>query len=95
MQKMLVCILRSFLKPAYTPIISLEKYQEKEIFVIWAPGGQTRPYAAPTTLGKDKEYKYFIRKASLTVIAKNDELKELLGLTATVPFDDRINYHAT
>src|ERR1700722_16193266 len=40
----------SFLKPSYTPIISLEKYQQKLILIIWAPGGQTRPYAAPTTL---------------------------------------------
>lgn len=84
----------SFLKPTYTPIISLEDYQQKLILVIWVPGGQTRPYAAPATLGKDKEYKYYIRKASSTVVVKNDELKELLQLTATVPFDDRINHHA-
>lgn len=85
----------SFLKPTYTPIVSIENYQEKLLFVIWIPGGQTRPYSAPVTLGKNKEYKYFIRKASSTVMAKHDELKELLGLTATVPFDDRINHHAT
>lgn len=85
----------SFLKPIYTPIVSLENYQSKNILVIWVPGGQTRPYAAPATLGKDKEYKYYIRKASTTVIAKNEELKELLALTATIPFDDRINHHAT
>lgn len=84
----------SFLKPSYTPIISLEEYQQKLILIIWVPGGQARPYAAPATLGKDKEYKYYIRKASSTVLVKNDELKELLQLTATVPFDDRINHHA-
>ncbi len=28
-------------------------------------------------------------------MVKHEELKELLGLTATVPFDDRINHHAT
>lgn len=43
----------SYIKPAYTPIISLENYQGKNIFVIWVPGGQTRPYSAPATLGKD------------------------------------------
>lgn len=84
----------SFLKPSYTPIVSFEKYQQKLILVIWVPGGQTRPYAAPATLGKNKEYKYYIRKASSTVLVKNDELKELLQLTATVPFDDRINHRA-
>jgi ATP-dependent DNA helicase RecG len=84
----------SFLKPIYTPIISLEKYQNKNILIIWVPGGQSRPYSAPTTLGKEKDYKYFIRKGSTTVIAKNEELKELLGL-ATTPFDDRTNHHST
>ena len=60
----------------------------------WVPGGLDRPYSAPATLGKEKEYKYFIRKLSTTVIANNDEIKELINLTATVPFDDRINHHA-
>lgn len=84
----------SYLKPAYTPIISLENYQQKNILVIWVPGGQTRPYSAPSTLGKDKEYRYYIRKLSSTIVAKNEDLKELLSLAATVPFDDRINHHA-
>lgn len=85
----------SFLKPVYTPIVAVETYQKKHVLVIWVPGGQTRPYSAPMTLGKNKEYKYFIRKSSSTVMAKHEELKELIGLTATVPFDDRINHHAT
>jgi ATP-dependent DNA helicase RecG len=87
----------TYIKPAYTPIISFEKYQNKNILIIWVPGGQTRPYSAPKTLGKnnDKEYAYYIRKFSNSVQAKNDELKELIELTATVPFDDRINHHAT
>lgn len=84
----------SRIKPTYTPIISLERFQHQDILVIWAPGGNARPYAAPSTLGKNSEYKYYIRKFSSTVAAKNDELKELIGLTATVPFDDRINHHA-
>src|SRR5579872_4594127 len=76
----------SYLKPVYTPIVSLEEYQNKYILVIWVPGGADRPYSAPSSLGKEKEYKYFIRKLSTTVIAKNDDLKELIGLTA-IPFD--------
>ncbi len=84
----------SYLKPAYTPIVSLEEYQNKHIFIIWVPGGPERPYSAPASLGKEKEYKYFIRKLSTTVIAKNDDLKELIGLTATIPFDDRVNHHS-
>jgi ATP-dependent DNA helicase RecG len=85
----------SFLKPTYTPITSIENLQGKNVLVIWVPGGQSRPYTAPVTLGKGKETKYYyIRKASTTVTAKNEELRDLLAL-ANVPFDDRINHHAT
>jgi ATP-dependent DNA helicase RecG len=42
--------------------------------------------------GKAKDYAYYIRRYANTVVAKNGELKELIGLTATVPFDDRINH---
>lgn len=84
----------SYLKPLYTPIVSIEKWQEKNIVIIWVPGGSARPYCAPATLGKDREYKYYIRKLSSTVVAKHDELRELISLTATVPFDDRVNHHA-
>lgn len=85
----------SFLKPIYTPIVSIEKYQNQDVLVIWVPGGHTRPYSAPVSLGKNnKEYKYYIRKLSSTVIARDGELKELHSLAATVPFDDRVNHHA-
>lgn len=84
----------SRLKPAYTPVVSHEKFKQKDILIIWVPGGHARPYTAPATIGKNSEHKYYIRKLSSTVVAKNDELKELIGLTATVPFDDRINHHA-
>lgn len=69
----------AYLKPGYTPIVSFNEYQGKYILIIWVPGGAERPYSAPATLGKDKEYKYYIRKLSATVIAKNDDLKELIG----------------
>jgi len=85
----------SRLKPAYTPIISHEKFQDRDILIIWVPGGNDRPYTAPMTLGKTSDHKHYIRKFSNTVIAKNEELSELIRLTATIPFDDRINHHAS
>lgn len=85
----------SYIQPVYIPIVSCEEYQNEYILVIWVPGGSDRPYSVPASLGKDKEYKYFIRKLSTTVIAKNDILKELISLTATIPFDDRLNHHAS
>ncbi|MDZ7406393.1 MAG: ATP-binding protein [candidate division KSB1 bacterium] len=33
--------------PEYQPVISPEVYQGKQILVIWAPGGDVRPYQAP------------------------------------------------
>jgi ATP-dependent DNA helicase RecG len=85
----------SRLKPSYTPLVAPGKFRDKDILIMWVPGGNARPYSAPIALGKGCEYKYYIRKLSSTVIAKNEELKELLSLTATIPFDDRVNHHTT
>ena len=35
------------ISPEYIPLISPEIYQDKTILVIWAPGGDNRPYEAP------------------------------------------------
>ena len=49
--------------PFYHPIIEPHKIDEKWILIIWAPGGQLRPYKAPLSLDKNrKEYAYFIKK---------------------------------
>lgn len=66
------------LRPAYTPIISIEKYQDKQFIVIWCSGGDSRPYSSPKTMGKDnKERIHYIRKASNTVEPSDDEEKDL------------------
>ena len=60
--------------------------------VLWAPGGQNRPYKVPRAVtAKQKEFHYYIRRFSSTVAvpANSDEEQELLRLTATIPFDDR------
>ena len=62
------------------------------VVVLWVPGGETGPYKAKVNLTtKRPEWAYFIRKHSSTVRAKGGDERELLGLAATVPFDDR--YH--
>ncbi len=48
----------SRLNPAYTPIISHEKFQDRDILIIWVPGGNDRPYTAPMTLGKTSDHKH-------------------------------------
>ena len=64
----------------------------RHVLVLWASGGQTRPYKARLSLGKnDRNYGYFIRKGSSTVHARGADETELLSLAAIVPFDDRMN----
>ena len=84
------------IQPEYHPIVAPQIVKDRHILILWAPGGQTRPYKAPVSLGKDcREYAYFIRKGSSTVQARNQSEKELLSLAATVPFDDRIRHDAS
>ncbi len=83
------------LQPHYFPILSIETYQEQTVLVIWVPGGLDRPYKVPKDVcGPHKEYRYYIRRYSSTVIAKDREIQELVESTR-VPFDDRINHRAS
>ena len=67
--------------PEYQPVISPEIYQDRQILVLWAPGGDVRPYQAPKSLSS-KEKVYYVRQGSETVEAKGDVLTELLQMTA-------------
>ncbi len=60
-------------------------------------GGETRPYKARVSLSEKKatNWGYYIRKQSSTVRAKGADEQELIGLTATLPFDDRFNQQAS
>lgn len=94
-QKELLNLGYSALQPAYHPIAVPYTVSGRRILILWAPGGQTRPYKARLSLAKDaREYGYFIRKGSSTVRARGADETELLSLAATVPFDDRVNQQA-
>ena len=81
--------------PYYHPIIAPYEIDGKHILVLWAAGGQTRPYKAPVSFKKgEREFAYYIRKGSLTVRARQQDETELMTLAATVPFDDRMNQRA-
>lgn len=83
------------IQPPYFPILSVEESQGQTLTVLWAPGGQNRPYRVPKEVtSKHKDPRYYIRRYANTVEAKGDNLRELLSLTATVPFDDRMNHRA-
>lgn len=80
------------IQPYYHPIVVPVEVDGRHILVLWVLGGQTRPYKAKLTLGKEsKEYGYFIRKGSSTIRARGADETELISLAATVPFDDRFN----
>lgn len=77
--------------PEYQPMLSFEIYQEKQILVIWVPGGELRPYQAPETFNERSPKAYYIRLGSETVKAQGDILTQLMQMTAKIPFDDRRN----
>ena len=87
--------------PRYIPKIEVVNYQEKGIYLIylWCTAGDSGPYQAPVDVyGKkaaDKRMQYWIRPASLTTLAKQDEIAELFDKFNSVPFDDRVNRKAT
>lgn len=78
------------IQPPYFPTLSVEEVEGRKLIVLWAPGGQTRPYKVPAAVtAKHKSWHYYIRRYSSTVEAKGDDEQELLSLAAKVPFDDR------
>ncbi|MCL2644309.1 MAG: putative DNA binding domain-containing protein [Betaproteobacteria bacterium] len=83
------------IQPPYFPMLSMEEVEGRNLIVLWASGGQTRPYKAPESVtAKKKTWHYYIRRYGSTVEAKGDTEQELLNLAAKVPFDDRYNQSA-
>jgi len=83
------------IQPSYFPMLSVERFEDRNLVVLWAPGGQNRPYKVPRSVtARKKDYRYYIRRYSSTVEARADDEQELISLTARVPFDDRFNQTA-
>ena len=91
------------ISPRYIPRIEVVNYRDSGIYLIylWCTAGDSGPYQAPIDVysekGKkaDKRMHYWIRPASLTTAAKQDEIAELFDKFNSVPYDDRINRRAT
>jgi len=67
--------------PYYHPIIAPYEIEGKHILVLWAAGGQTRPYKAPVSLKKgEHEFAYYIRKGSVTGRARHTTEESAPGL---------------
>lgn len=83
------------LQPEYLPIVEVADYEGKKFIVIWAPGGNARPYSSPKTMAKDgKERIHYIRKMSSTIAPSEAEKRDLYNLANNIPFDDRVNHEA-
>ena len=76
--------------PRYHPVLFPVTYHDRLILVVWAPGGDYRPYEAPRTATAG-DRAYYVREGSQTVEAKGTLRSQLFEQAAKVPFDDRIN----
>ena len=95
-QKELLNLGNSAIRPPYHPLTAVHEIDGKTILVLYAPGGETRPYRTRVSLSAgSREWAYHIRKHSSTVRARGEDERELLGLAATVPFDDRYQQNAS
>lgn len=95
-QKNLLNLGSSAIRPPYHPQTAIHELEGRTILILYAPGGETRPYSARTSLSARKtNWAWYIRKHSSTVRAKGPDERELLGLAATVPFDDRYRQTAS
>ena len=85
----------NLIRPTYFPHLSLEEIDNKHVLLIWVNAGSNRPYEVPRDVtASTKDYHYYIRRFSSTVQANVEEKKELISLTANIPFDDRVNHKA-
>ena len=76
------------INPSYQPVLFPETYEGRVVLVVWAPGGDNRPYEAPSRSG---ERSYYVRHGSETVEATGALRTQLFEQAARVPFDDRRN----
>jgi ATP-dependent DNA helicase RecG len=81
--------------PDYTPILFPVQYEGVPLLVIWAPAGDTRPYQAPEDLNvSGSPLQFWIRRGPETIKAQGEDLRQLMAMTAKVPFDDRRSLEA-
>jgi len=50
----------NLIEPKFFPVMEPTLFQGKNILIIWVPGGDNRPYKAPTDLVKNSPKAYFV-----------------------------------
>ncbi|MFV0346567.1 MAG: RNA-binding domain-containing protein [Bacteroidales bacterium] len=81
----------SKISPNYYPITQPYIIDKKHILVIWCPAGDSRPYTAPESLTQRAKRNEYIRLGSKSIVAKDENKRQLQELAARIPFDDRVN----
>ena len=76
--------------PEYQPYYYPLEFMGRSILMLWAPGGENRPYQVPEDANrKGSPMHAYVRTGPQTIKAKGEVLRQLVELTAKVPFDDR------
>ena len=83
------------MRPSYSPILSPEVLDGRDVLVVWAPASEDSPHRAPDGPGGGRSWKYWVRIGSETVDAEAaGRLEALLERTAQVPWDHRPTHRA-
>lgn len=76
--------------PEYQPYCYPLELEGRMVLIVWAPGGENRPYQAPENAAvKGSPMQSWVRTGPQTIKARGEVLRQLIELTAKVPFDDR------
>ncbi|MBQ8939415.1 MAG: putative DNA binding domain-containing protein [Paludibacteraceae bacterium] len=82
----------NLIRPYYQPRLYVEEADGQTILVIKVSPGERRPYKVPDYItAKQKDYNYYIRYNSSSIVPKDEYERELLNLANRMPFDDRGN----
>lgn len=82
----------NMLLPFYQPRLYIEEIDGKTILIIKVSPGERRPYKVPDRItNKQKNYNYYIRYNSSSIVPKDEYELELINLANRMPFDDRGN----
>ncbi len=82
----------NLIQPSFSPRLSLEEIDNKQVLVIRVPAGSNRPYKVPDDItAKHKTYNFRIRQFSSSIVPNREQEADLVQLTAKIPFDDRVN----
>ena len=82
----------NLIRPYYQPRLFIEEIDRKTILVIKVTAGERRPYKVPDRItAKQKDFNYYIRYNSSSIVPKDEYERELINLANRTPFDDRGN----